>query len=160
VSYCRWSSDGWRSDVYCYEDVKGGWTTHVAGLKRVGLDTLIPIDPDLLDFTAENATEWTMAHSAFMRALEKLEMAPIGLPHDGETFRDPTLEAFKARLVMLRDEGYHVPADVFEAIDEELAATRVALRTIHRSLGGSVNNLSMSNVTVVDKSKTDEPETD
>jgi hypothetical protein len=24
---------------------------------------------------------------------------------------------------MLRDEGYHVPADVFEAIDEELAAT-------------------------------------
>jgi hypothetical protein len=123
VSYCRWSSDGWRSDVYCYEDVKGGWTTHVAGLKRVGLDTLIPIDPDLLDLTAENATEWTMAHSAFMRALEKLEMAPIGLPHDGETFRDPTLEAFKARLVMLRDEGYHVPADVFEAIDEELAAT-------------------------------------
>ena len=27
MSYCRWSRDG--SDLYCYEDASGGWTTHV-----------------------------------------------------------------------------------------------------------------------------------
>lgn len=26
MSYCRWSDD---SDVYVYEDCRGGWTTHV-----------------------------------------------------------------------------------------------------------------------------------
>ncbi len=31
MSYCRWSSDFAECDVYVYEDVSGGWTTHVAG---------------------------------------------------------------------------------------------------------------------------------
>ena len=31
MSYCRWSSDFGECDVYVYEDVHGGWTTHVAG---------------------------------------------------------------------------------------------------------------------------------
>jgi hypothetical protein len=30
MSYCRWSSNDFQCDVYVYEDVAGGWTTHVA----------------------------------------------------------------------------------------------------------------------------------
>jgi len=120
MSYCRWSSDNWKSDVYCYEHVDGGWTTHVAGLQYVGLDTL-PVETKLSDYTTENATEWIAAYKAYHEALGKLEMVPIGLVHDGKTFNDSTLETFRARLVMLRDEGYYVPAYVFEAIDEEIA---------------------------------------
>jgi hypothetical protein len=26
MSYCRWSSDGMKCDVYVYEDVSGGFT--------------------------------------------------------------------------------------------------------------------------------------
>lgn len=29
MSYCRWSSDNFKCDVYVYADVSGGWTTHV-----------------------------------------------------------------------------------------------------------------------------------
>ena len=29
MSYCRWSSDNFQCDVYCYADVSGGYTTHV-----------------------------------------------------------------------------------------------------------------------------------
>ena len=36
MSYCRWSSDRWQSDVYCYSDVIGGYTTHVARSRREG----------------------------------------------------------------------------------------------------------------------------
>lgn len=31
MSYCRWSTDDGRSDVYVYHDIRGGWTTHVRG---------------------------------------------------------------------------------------------------------------------------------
>ena len=30
MSYCRWSTDNFKCDLYCYEDVNGGFTTHVA----------------------------------------------------------------------------------------------------------------------------------
>lgn len=43
MSYCRWSSMNWMCDVYVYEDVDGGWATHVAGRRRA-----IPPIPDLL----------------------------------------------------------------------------------------------------------------
>lgn len=29
MSYCRWSSDNWKCDLYCYEDANG-YITHVA----------------------------------------------------------------------------------------------------------------------------------
>lgn len=44
------------------------------------------------------------------------------LPYAGEIFHDPTLEAFRARVVMLRDAGYQVPDDVLPMIDAEIRA--------------------------------------
>jgi len=35
MSYCRWSSDNWQCDLYCYDDISGGITTHVAGYRCV-----------------------------------------------------------------------------------------------------------------------------
>lgn len=35
MSYCRWSSDDHKSDVYCYENGRGLWTTHVAANRRI-----------------------------------------------------------------------------------------------------------------------------
>ena len=38
MSYCRWSSDCHQSDVYVYEDVKGGFTTHaIEAAERAGV---------------------------------------------------------------------------------------------------------------------------
>ena len=116
MSYCRWSSDNWKCDVYCYEDCSGGWTTHVASQKHV--------DVPEANFPEENTKEakdkWAKEMKEQMKHLETCTMRPIGLAYDGETFNDPTLEEFKERLTMLKEAGYNVPAYVFETIDDEI----------------------------------------
>lgn len=119
MSYCRWSSDNWKCDLYCYEDVSGGWTTHVAGRRRVGE---IP-DDRREDFFARriSAEEFFHLHNRQMEVLGTLPMEDIDLPHAGETFHDGSLQEFKDRLLMLRKIGYHFPDYVLTDIDEEIA---------------------------------------
>lgn len=123
MSYCRWSSDNWKCDVYCYEDVRGGWTTHVAGMKRIGE---IPIYEFPKDDSPEEQERFMREYKAHNEAVDKSTLEPIGLPHDGETFNDDTLEEFRGRLTMLKEAGYHVPKWVFETIDEEMLSEATA----------------------------------
>jgi hypothetical protein len=118
MSYCRWSSDNWMCDLYCYEHVNGGWTTHVAGRKR----THEPPDDRFDDFVAGKITaeEFTELHNATMDALGEIPLEPIDLPHAGETFSDPTLEDFRDRVLSLKALGYHVPDYVISVIDDEI----------------------------------------
>lgn len=118
MSYCRWSSDSFRCDLYCYEDASGGWTTHVAGRKRVLPDDVRDADAGLLKI---DSTEWVRRHNAFMAALDQYPLVDIDLPHAGETFNDATLEEFRERIVWLKGLGYRVPDCVLEAIDQEIA---------------------------------------
>jgi hypothetical protein len=126
MSYCRWSSNNWDCDLYCYEHVDGGFTTHVAGNRVVGD---VPKDMDFppagtsKDEVAKWAEEAVVSHRAQMAFLETAERKDIGLPHDGETFSDPDLESFLARVTSLRDMGYHVPDFVIESIKDEIAST-------------------------------------
>ena len=117
MSYCRFSSDSFRCDLYVYEHVNGGFMVHVAGNR-------VPDDiPHELELTKENANSgaWLSSHMAMMKALEKCERIPITLPHAGETFNEPDLECLKARLLALRQVGYLFPDHVLQDIDEELA---------------------------------------
>jgi hypothetical protein len=140
VSYCRFSSDNWRSDVYVYEHVAGGWTTHVAGMKRA-----LPPIPDfplsrMPRFGAQLAkgmrrptypSRWheVAAHCAFriygiwhhvhMWSVDVIPLKPIGLPHDGESFSDETATACADRLEALRAIGYHVPQYAIDALRDE-----------------------------------------
>lgn len=118
MSYCRWSSLNWMCDVYCYEDVSGGWITHVAGNRRIREP--VPGDADITTSTPE---KWAEAHQQTMVDLENIPLEPIGLAHDGETFNDPTLESFRDRLHMLREAEYIVPDYVFEEIKEEMSSS-------------------------------------
>ncbi|HEX3862744.1 MAG TPA: hypothetical protein VHY35_13720 [Stellaceae bacterium] len=115
MSYCRWSSDDWRCDLYCYEDVSGGWTTHVANLRRVG--NIPKVDWNLL---STDVRKFNRQYAAQRASLDKMELVNIGLPHDGETFHDYSLEDFRDRITMLRDAGYSCPDYVLEEIDEEI----------------------------------------
>ncbi len=119
MSYCRWSSDSWKCDLYCYADVSGGYTTHVAGRRRVGN---IPDDKwDDFALGKITADEFIKLHSAQMKAVEACDFEEITLPHSGETFNDPDLESFKKRLLYLRGLGYSFPDHVLSTIDEEMA---------------------------------------
>jgi len=105
MSYCRWSSGDWNCDLYCYEDARGGWTTHVA----------------------ENRYKYPLKANTEFRHLEK-NLVKIDLPHAGETFNDPTLKAFRQRLVTLREIGYIFPDGVFQEVDEEIELEKARKR--------------------------------
>ena len=115
MSYCRFSNDDYQCDVYCYEDVMGGFTTHVASNRPVldvDLPPFVPFEKDQID-------AWMARHNAVMAWVEKAERKPIGLPHDGERFNDPTAGDAADRLQMLKDAGYNVPQYAIDQLREE-----------------------------------------
>jgi hypothetical protein len=111
MSYCRWSSDNFLCDLYCYADVSGGWTTNVATRRYVG--DIPPIDWS----TDETAAASLEAQHA---ALQRCALEPIGLAHDGESFRDGDLEAFRATLLRLRAAGYRFSDAVLANVQDEI----------------------------------------
>lgn len=146
MSYCRFSSMNMMCDVYVYQDCHGGWTTHVASVRRV-----IPPIPSLLDgrflmrvhhwsgatlnddtkdfdypsrWRKHVAKAWfrfaawwqTYIHGG---SLKLIPMRKIGLPEDGETFNDGTAEECADRLEALRAIGYRVPQYAIDALREE-----------------------------------------
>ena len=118
MSYCRWSSNNWKRHVYVYQDVDGGWTTHLVAFKIIG-----DIPEELLH-TEQSVADgsWLASRRAAMEFLEHAERAPIGLPRDGETFNDSTLGKCAERLLYLRSLGHCVPQ---YAVDELQAGQRV-----------------------------------
>jgi hypothetical protein len=44
MSYCRWSSDEGKSDVYVWHDCSGGWRTWVAEVREDGKPKRLPHD--------------------------------------------------------------------------------------------------------------------
>lgn len=113
MSYCRWSSDNWKSDVYTYACVDGTWTTHVAARKRVGEL------PDHPGFKPPHDEAFLRRHREYQAAVSAAELVPIGLPHDGKTFKDGSPGECWATLVMLRTAGYHVPQYALDELYDE-----------------------------------------
>jgi hypothetical protein len=116
MSYCRWSSDNWKCDIYAYESCNGGYEIHIAGRKRVG--KVPEVDYNLL--RDDKIREFKKQYNKQMRWLKKAKLKPIGLKYDGKSFHADTLEEFRDTMIMLRNEGYNFPDYVFEDIKVEL----------------------------------------
>lgn len=141
MSYCRFSSTNWKSDVYVYEDCGGGWTTHVAGRRRA----FAPV-PDIRTprWTMRVIGEWDQAtrtfiyknrfrkllaqivfgflaywHRFHMWTVGLIPLRDIDLPFAGETFNDATPGECAERLLHLRSVGYTVPQYAIDALMEE-----------------------------------------
>lgn len=121
MSYCRWSSYGWKCDVYVYEDVSGGWTTRVAGRKRVAPDPCPEIDWEAIWRLPkeEQAAAFSAWRDAEREWLDRAELVDIGLEFDGKSFNDPTPGACAATLSMLKRAGYVVPDEVIRELENE-----------------------------------------
>ena len=114
MSYCRFSSDDFNSDVYCYEAVTGGFVIHVAHCRVVGD---IPKAQHLL--AKETMEEFFVAHRTQLNFLETAEREPIGLEYDGETFVEDGPQEAADRLESLLEAGYQVPQYAIDALREE-----------------------------------------
>lgn len=115
MSYCRFSDDNFKCDVYCYAGAEG-YVTHVAKIRRVG-DTPIPELPfgGLLAPVPDLLTALAAQHAW----LESARRETINLPSAGETFYDDAAAEAAARLEALRAEGFHVPQYAIDALRED-----------------------------------------
>jgi hypothetical protein len=127
MSYCRWSSDGNKCDVYVYEDVSGGFTCHVASRKIMNLDEA-PHVPSLFDYDScrngktsdEDMEDFMVKYRAWMEWLQtKAVRKNIGLEYDGKTFNVETATEMGNSLKMLQNMGYQVPDYAIESLWEE-----------------------------------------
>ncbi len=121
MSYCRWSSLNGYCDAYVYEDVHGGWTTHMAGRRRVA--GALADNFDLLDaFPAGDkehtaAKLWAEQHRLAMG--QDLEFIDIDHPEAGASFNHDTPEECAANLERLQSEGFIIPNSVIRDLREE-----------------------------------------
>lgn len=135
MSYCRWSSDNYRSDVYVYESGHG-WVTDVCRVKF-----LIPPIPEPSWRVLSEAYQWSKTRrtrmiasrplfflSRIQRALHRWSLKlfirldllhPHGLPFSGKSFLDQTPYLCARRLEWLRCIGYHVPQRAIETLLKE-----------------------------------------
>lgn len=126
MAYCRWSSDNFRCELYCYSNVYGGYTTHVAGNKII-----TPVIPPLpLSFIKKGSKLrswlWTKIYNLHLFTVRFGLRRNIGLPFDRQSFDDETLEGFRDRLIHLREVGYRFPDYVLEVVNEEIAEENAA----------------------------------
>lgn len=134
MSYCRWSSANWKCDLYCYSDIYGGYTTHVASNRHhpppfdsspymwAAVEAHKHKDKDPLSSIMANQA-WAWARKQEQKDLDQAELVPIGLPHDGESFNDHDLTSFLERVRHLKEVGYNVPdfveATILAEMEEE-----------------------------------------
>lgn len=109
MSYCRWSSDDWKSDIYCYEG-EDGYHVHVAASRIVG-------DVPKIDWSSPEVLYET--YKKQMEFMDNAERKNIGLEYDGESFYFSTPGGCADWLFCLRDAGYNVPQYAIEALQEE-----------------------------------------
>ena len=117
MSYCRFSDDNWKSDVYIYES-DHGYVCHVASMRYV--DAI----PPLLAWDKDNQAAYFERYTEQNAALRNAAKVRIGGPYDGagETF--DTIEELRDYVMELVAAGYHVPVFAIEAIEEEIAESK------------------------------------
>lgn len=124
MSYCRWSCLNGYCDVYVYEDVHGGWTTHVAARRR-------PAGAVADEFGLIMASGGDAEHPAMKLYMEQHRLAmewaennePIALAHEeaGSSFNHGTPGECADNLERLRREGFIVPQWAIDDLRAEQA---------------------------------------
>lgn len=131
MSYCRFSSNSFRSDVHVYCEGEA-YVIRVAS-ERVAIpdDLRDPVcelrrrmrgeKPPRIEF--DQALE---GRREFRTQVENAPTFPINGPMDGERIEVSTLDDLEASLEKLKTLGYRVPNQAFERIDDERQAAQIS----------------------------------
>ena len=114
MSYCRFSSDNWKSDVYVYEG-SNGFNIHVAGMRYT---TEIP---KVLPYSEVSHDEWFASYQKQMEVIQKAESKKIGGIYDGEAFVFDDAQSTIDKLQDIKEHGYNVPQFAIDSLQEEIS---------------------------------------
>lgn len=143
MSYYRFSSDNFKSDVYVY-DAGDLLVTHVAGRRRaIAPIPMLPYKVGLFvarkTMTSSNRDTHKLEYPTKLHklisnvcfsiisklnwfhrtSLKFIPLRNINLPFAGESFEDATAELCYNRLMQLRAIGYHVPQFALDCLLQE-----------------------------------------
>lgn len=112
MSYCRFSSDDFQCDVYCYQSDKG-WEIHVA---RYRFECVTPLPPSV---PMSDVDAWLKRYKKVAKMFDEAKLKKIGLACDGESFCDIDPQSAADRLKELRAMGYKVPQYAIDDLTDE-----------------------------------------
>lgn len=115
MSYCRFSSDNFRSDVYVYFSVENMFVCHIASRKISNIEECPQVevpaeDPTLFYNQYKSRRKWMDSHA--IRENIDHELA-------GTTFSTERPDDMAQSLLDLREEGFHVPQHAIDELLEE-----------------------------------------
>ena len=113
MSYCRFSSSDWWSDIYAYQSA-GGYCIHVAGNRIVGE---VPKCSHL--FHPDTMDEYIKASDEQDDFLDTAKREDINLQYAGESFDFTTAGDAADWLCKLKDIGFHVPEYAIKSLRDE-----------------------------------------
>ena len=115
MSYCRFSTECFRSDVYVWADVEGHWAIAVAGNRYIS-----PEDRPVTEIDPNNVYgSFILQHRLESEWVSRALIQKIGLPHDGALFECATPKDCVEKLMELRAMGYYVPQSAVDSLLEE-----------------------------------------
>ena len=122
MSYCRFSSDGFKSDVYLYGSVDNDYVLHVASSRIKNIDELSKnLD---LKIEKDNIKSFMKQYTKLLQKINKHAIHEnINGKYDGQIFSFKTSKETIKMLKTLKKEGYHVPKNVFKMLKEESLET-------------------------------------
>lgn len=135
MSYCRWSSDRFQCDVYCYESVYDGYVVHVAS-SRDPEDNLAPLFPiysleELLhvsdDELSEVRSKYEREYAEWSARREdpdypKIMLKDVSPQFAGTSHYRATARECAALLMEIRESGLNVPQYAIDALIEDADA--------------------------------------
>ena len=127
MSYCRWSSDYFKSDVYVYEDVSGLWVCHVAVARYTSWEGHPGKTPKLRPHGRARKLK-ALSFVRYKKWAEReqawIEKAPReNIPHElaGKTVTRDCPGDMAEALGIMKRQGLHVPDGVIDILREEQA---------------------------------------
>lgn len=117
MSYCRWSSDNFRSDVYVYCSVDG-YVTHIANNRLVGPRIGAP-PYSLMERGKVGMFIWGAWHRVNDFLFKFLIRKSINHTLAGETYISDTAYECADVLMTLREKGFSVPQHAIDRLLEE-----------------------------------------
>ena len=106
MSYCRFSSDDWTSDIYCYQ-TQYGYTIHVASNRYA-----YPIQK--LEYDNPESYKQQLIDS------QNVKRIPIELEGAGESYYYSSPAETIQKLKELQQIGFNVPQIAFDCLEEEI----------------------------------------